>query len=267
MERRSFPLPLWERVARRAAASRVRGSLPAQSLALEFEEATPHPALRATFSHKGRREDSGAASGLAHHGLQIIMRLDDLDQAILSGAVAAVGVGVVLLHQRLVLGLDVGERGLGAEAHHLERLALGVHDLARLGLGRGLRAGAPAGAAVELLEHAERIEGAVYLGFRAFLDAAIGAHLPGRTMTGQRILLIARDSVGIHAGEEIVVLVVLAHMIQAEVPVLTLIVATLGRTMRALVLTPGPFAIDHGVARLHFRLLAFRLDPDGVEEL
>jgi hypothetical protein len=126
---------------------------------------------------------------------------------------------------------------------------------------------APAGAAVELREHAERIEGTVDLGFGALLDAAIGAHFPSRTVAGQRILLVARYGVGIHAGEEIVVLVVLTHVIQAEVPVLTLIVATLGRTMRALVLTPGPFAIDHGVARLHFRLLAFRLDPDGVEEL
>ncbi len=52
-----------------------------------------------------------AASGLtkrrslarAHHGLQIIVGLDDLDQAILGRAVAAIGVGVMLLHQRLVL--------------------------------------------------------------------------------------------------------------------------------------------------------------------
>ncbi|MGY3471473.1 hypothetical protein ACVW0I_008344 [Bradyrhizobium sp. LM6.11] len=84
---------------------------------------------------------------------------------------------------------------------------------------------------------------------------------------GQRIFLITRDRIGIHAGEEIVVLIVLAHVVQAEVPVFTLVVATLGRTMGALVLTPGPFAVGHGVARLHFRLLAFRLDPDGVEEL
>src|SRR5579864_8811472 len=67
---------------------------------------------------------------LPHHRLQIIIRLDDLDQAIFGGAVAAIGVGVVLLHQRLVLGLDVGERRTWAEAHDLERFALGVHDLA-----------------------------------------------------------------------------------------------------------------------------------------
>ena len=48
-----FPLPLWERVDRRrvAAARRVRGMFP-QVLSVER---TAHPALRATFSHKGRR--------------------------------------------------------------------------------------------------------------------------------------------------------------------------------------------------------------------
>jgi len=35
------------------------GSLSAhETLAIELAEATPHPALRATFSHKGRREGS-----------------------------------------------------------------------------------------------------------------------------------------------------------------------------------------------------------------
>src|SRR3979409_689503 len=44
------PLPFWERVAgtRQDRSGRVRGLSP------RIE--TPHPALRATFSHKGRRE-------------------------------------------------------------------------------------------------------------------------------------------------------------------------------------------------------------------
>src|SRR5207248_8155380 len=99
------------------------------------------------------------------------------------------------------------------------------------------------------------------------LDAAIGAHLPGWTVAGQRILLVARDRVGIHAGEEIVVLVVLTHVVEAEVPVLARILAALGRAVTALVLTPGPFASHHGVARLRLRLALVRLDADGVEEL
>ena len=49
----SSPLPLWERVdaIAQARSRRVRGSLRGDE--------TPHPALRATFSHKGRREERG----------------------------------------------------------------------------------------------------------------------------------------------------------------------------------------------------------------
>jgi hypothetical protein len=55
-----FLLPLWEKVDRwrEAAASRMRGLSPRVLLV----ERTPHPALRATFSHKGRREVSIAVA-------------------------------------------------------------------------------------------------------------------------------------------------------------------------------------------------------------
>jgi hypothetical protein len=33
-----------------------------ESLAIEFAETTPHPALRATFSHKGRRKKEAKPS-------------------------------------------------------------------------------------------------------------------------------------------------------------------------------------------------------------
>ncbi|MGY4450770.1 IS5 family transposase [Bradyrhizobium sp. i1.3.1] len=56
--------PLWERVARRAAARRVRGSPSASPTLIECAEATPHPALRATFSRKGRREEVRVARTL-----------------------------------------------------------------------------------------------------------------------------------------------------------------------------------------------------------
>ena len=55
---RAFPLPLWERVVRAEGEDRARGH--SFTIAL----CTPHPArLRyrsgfATFSHKGRREES-----------------------------------------------------------------------------------------------------------------------------------------------------------------------------------------------------------------
>ena len=99
-----------------------------------------HLRCRSLRTRRARRDDENTGLGLAHHGLQIIVRLDDLDQAVLGGAVTAIGVGVVLLDQRLVLRLDVDERRFRRKPHHLQRLALGVHHLARLGL--GLRASA-----------------------------------------------------------------------------------------------------------------------------
>src|SRR5262249_60934757 len=95
-------------------------------------------------------KDRAGARGLAraHHRLQIIVGLDDLDQAILGRAVAAIGVRVMLLHQRLVLHLDVFQRRLGAEPHHLQRLALGIEYLASLGLGFRAWSVPPAAAAV-----------------------------------------------------------------------------------------------------------------------
>src|SRR5947209_2166091 len=116
---------------------------------------------------------------------------------------------MVLLDQRFVFRLDVLERRLGAESHHLQRLALGVEYLARLGLGLGPRPWArpPPAAAVEFAEHIERIDGAFEVRLRAALalfGAGVGAHLPGRTMAGERILLVARDRVRVHALEEII---------------------------------------------------------------
>src|SRR6266852_3592664 len=206
-----------------------------------------------------RRDDREALSArAAQHGFKIIIRLDDLDQAILGGTVAAIGVGMVLLHQRLVFRLDVFQRGFRAQPHHLQRLALGVEDLAGLRLaGLGTRTRPPAAAAVELAEHAERIGRAVQLGFgAALLAAAIGAHFPGRTMAGQRVLLVARDRFRVHAGEEIVGLIVFAHMVETEVPVLARILAALGRAVWALVRTIGPFAPLRGFARLRLLLRA-----------
>ena len=52
--------------------------------------------------------------------------------------------------------------------------------------------------------------------------AAVHAHLPGRAMADHRLALVARDVVGAHAGEEIVGVVVLAHVVEAEPPILLL---------------------------------------------
>src|SRR4051812_1347052 len=50
----TFPLPLWERVGPHEVRRRVRGCLLTARLERRIE--TLHPALRATFSHKGRRK-------------------------------------------------------------------------------------------------------------------------------------------------------------------------------------------------------------------
>ena len=147
-----------------------------------------------------------------------------------------------------------------------QRLALGVHHLAGLGLRlRTARPGAPTAAAVELGEHVERIGGGIET---ALLLAVVGAHLPGRTVTGQRILLIARDVVRIHALEEIIGLVVLADVIETEVPILARILAALRGAVRALVLATRPLAGHSLLAglRLALRTHLGRLDANGVEE-
>ena len=223
----------------------------------------------------GVRRDDGRKkpARAAHHGLEIIIRLDDLDQAILGGAVAAIGVGMVLLHQRLVLRLDGFQRRVRPKPHHLQRLALGVHDFPRfrLGLASGAaRTRPPAATAVELGEHAERIGRTFQLGFcaRLALLAAVGAHLPGRAMAGQRVLLVARDGIRIHSLEEIIGLVVFADVIEAEVKILPRVLAALGRAVRTLVRAPRPFAHGGFFARLRLLLRAqlVGLDANGIEE-
>src|SRR4029077_16986458 len=142
--------------------------------------------------------------------------------------------------------------------------------LAGLDLGFPARARPPAAATVKLREHAERIGGTLEIGLRASLAflAAVGAHLPGRAVAGQRILLVARHRIGIHALEEVIGLVVLADVIETEVEILPRILATLGRTVRPLVLATRPFAHGGFFPRLRLLLRAqlVGLDANGVEE-
>src|ERR1700728_4171087 len=164
---------------------------------------------------------------------------------------------MVLLHQCLVFGLHGLKRRVGAEPHHLQGLALGVENLPgfNLGLSTGARSGPPAPAAIEFAEHAERIGRSfeIGLGTALALLAGIGTHLPGRTMTGQRILLVARDRIRIHAGEEIIGLVIFADVVEAEVPIFLVIGTALWRPVRSLVLAVRPFA--HGGFFSRLRLL------------
>ncbi len=87
-------------------------------------------------------------------------------------------------------------------------------------------------------------------------------------MAGQRILLVARDGVGIHALEEIVVLIVFADVIETEVEVLARVLAALRRAVRALVRAARPLAHGGFLARLRLRLRTYLvgLDANGIEE-
>ena len=86
---------------------------------------------------------------------QIIVGLDDLAQLVLAAAVAAVGVGMVALHQQLEARLDLGAVGALLEAELVQRLALGVaHGALRLD---ALRVRPPVAAAAKLPEHVERV--------------------------------------------------------------------------------------------------------------
>ena len=70
-------------------------------------------------------------------GLQIVIGLDDFTQLVFGAAVAAIGVGMMALHQFLEARLDVGAARVLLEPQRMERLALGIADGApfRIGLG------------------------------------------------------------------------------------------------------------------------------------
>ena len=63
------------------------------------------------------------------------MRLDDVPQALLEGAVTAVGVRMEPLHQGLVLSLDGGAVGALVEGEDVERPADGARVAGRFGAG------------------------------------------------------------------------------------------------------------------------------------
>ena len=219
-----------------------------------------------------RGDDAGSAAlRAAHDGLEVIIRLDDLDQAILGGAVAAIGVGMVLLHQRLVLRLDVLQRRFGGRAP--SPAAPCARRSSPCGSRPWPRRPGPGRQRPRPLSSENMLNGSEApsrssAACLALLAAGVGAHLPGRTMAGQRILLVARDRIGIHALEEIVGLVVFADVIEAEVQILPRILPALGRAVRPLVLAARPFAHGGFFARLRLLLRAqlVGLDANGVEE-
>src|SRR5580693_1950615 len=144
-------------------------------------------------------------------GLQVIISRYDIPQLIFGPAIAAIRIGVVPFHQHLEPGLDIGPFGVGLKAEHVQRPTLRIENLASL----RCRTRMTIAAGCCFAKQTERVLGrpagsATVTGPRAL--AAEGAQFPGRAMAGDRILLVFGDSVLAHAGEEIVGVVVFAHV-------------------------------------------------------
>src|SRR6202040_3644313 len=67
------------------------------------------------------------------YGLQVIVGLDDLPQAVLAGPIAAVGVGMMAFHQNIDPRLDIRSRPRPFQPEHVERLPFGIAHHAALG--------------------------------------------------------------------------------------------------------------------------------------
>ena len=151
-------------------------------------------------------------------------------------------------------------RRLAFEAERVERLALGVADHAGLAAAQviaGLRAHRTVRTVRWILQAGPN---------RAARERPVGLppFIPifqvGRC-ADDRLALVARDVVGVHAGEEIVGVVVLAHVIEAEPPVFLLHRAPLGRTIGGAPRIPATAQAD--VAQLRGDRSA---DPDAVKK-
>src|SRR6185437_11919848 len=185
---------------------------------------------------------------------QIIVRLDHFDQPVLGRPVAPVGVGVVTFHQFLEPRLNLLRRSAHLEPERAERLALGIAD-------RTLLLALLLLIAQAFAKQPERIgAGAAQIGPR---PALAGAHLPGRAMTGERVLLIGQHGVVFHAGEKIIRLIVFARVREAEVPIVLVILLALGRAVGSDVLASRPFARR---AAGFLAAILVRFDADFIEK-
>jgi hypothetical protein len=90
-----------------------------------------------------------------------------------------------------------------------------------------------------------------------------GAHLPGRAVSGDGVLLILQDGVVAHAGEIIVRVVVLAHVLETEAPMLVLARPGLGGAMRRRIAAALPIAARPIRTR---PAILLGLDADAIEQ-
>src|SRR5262249_4112627 len=93
--------------------------------------------------------------------------------------------------------------------------------------------------------------------------AADRTHFPGRPMPGQSLLLVLRNRIFAHAGEEIVCIIKSPHMFEAELPVFAGTQAAFRRAVRCRRRAAGPLAVGKlgGVTAV-----MLRLDPNPIEQ-
>src|SRR5580658_10151871 len=172
---------------------------------------------------------------------------------------------MMALYQQLEPSLDIGPFGVGFKAEHVEGTALCIENLATLRRRprmAGLRAG--------LTEHGERVRGFPLGGAKTAAGApgrralaADRAHFPGRAVAGDGFLLILRDRIVAHAGKKIVGIVVFAHVLEAEPPILVGLQPTLRRAMSRRRLAARPLAGRQLGAQ---PAVLVGLDPDAIKQ-
>src|SRR4029079_2611356 len=167
---------------------------------------------------------------------------------------------MMTLHQRLEARFHLNRCRTCIEPEGFERLALDVAHDALFRFVVGIRPRCSTCAPVYFADNAKRIAGAAKVRRGR---ALAGSHFPGRTMAGDGILLIGQNVIVLHAGEEVVVLVVVADVSEAKVPILVLAAAAFGRAMGAALLAADPFAAR---PRAFDAAILGRLDANAIEQ-
>jgi hypothetical protein len=161
---------------------------------------------------------------------------------------------------RFTKSFDLDAVGAVLQAEFMQRLALGIANgtglrLDPLGLRPPIRA-----AAAQLAKHIERVARTLWAEIGP-PRAIAGPHLPGWTMAGDGVLLIFRNGILAHAGEVIVGVVVFAHVLETEPPILVLAQPSLGGAVRRLIAAALP--VTRRAIRAQTAVLR-GLDPDTI---
>src|SRR5437764_12792916 len=93
--------------------------------------------------------------------------------------------------------------------------------------------------------------------------AAVETHPTGRAMAGHGVLLVARDRVVAHAGEIVVGVIVLTHVLKTEAPVLAFAHPAFRGAVGRLAVAARPLASRHLPGWL---ALLLGLDPNTIEQ-